>query len=328
MRSLYTKYLIKLFYEFLKGNVFFNYRIFKKRFEIKIDSSVFKTKCDGLFAIVIQGPIIEKLDFTLETLKLYRVFYPNALLIFSTWRIDKKYLGRLRDINVHVIQNDFPIYNGISNINLQIVTTRSGIYLAKELGAEYVLKTRSDQRIYHPSFASYLNSLVDTFPLSDSILRQKKRLVGISLNTFKFRLYGLSDHFIYGYIDDLILYFDVKLDDRRFTAEDILNLSTTYRQFSKYRICEVYFCTNFLIKVGRLLSFNLSNSFEMFRDHFLIIDQNAIKLFWNKYTLDQDRFNYFGFCEPEISFNDWLILNNTNKMEPIEDSIIDQLIHK
>jgi hypothetical protein len=328
MSHLYFKYVLKLISEFFKGQYYFNFRLFTKKATNNSDSSIFKVKYSGLFAIVIQGPLIEKSNFTLETIKSYRFFYPKEIIIFSTWQVDTDIIEKLEDLDVHLIQNRYPDYCGISNINLQIVTTQSGLYLAKKLGAEYVLKTRSDQRIYHPGFASYLNSLVDAFPLFGNILGQKKRIVGISLNTFKFRIYGLSDHFIYGYIDDILLYFDVELDCRRFTPEDIVNFSKTYRQFSYSRICEIYLCSNFLNKVGRSLRFDLSNSFEMLRDHFIIIDQSAIKLFWNKYTLDQDRFNYYGFCEPEISFNDWLILYNTDKMEPINESILDQLIHK
>jgi len=327
MNNIYLKYVLKIILVFFKGQYYFNFRLFKKKATNKSDSSIFRVKSRGLFAIVIQGPIIEKSDFTLETIKSYRYFYPNAIIIFSTWKVGSDIIEKFKDLDVHLIQNRYPDYYGISNINLQLVTTQSGVQLAKELGAEYVLKTRSDQRIYHPGFAAYLNSLIDAFPLCGSIVGQKKRIVGISLNTFKFRLYGLSDHFIYGYIDDVLLYFDVELDCRKFTPEDIVNFSSTYRQFSLSRICEIYLCSNFLNKVGRSLSFNLSNSFEMFRDHFIIIDQSAIKLFWNKYTLDQDRFNYFGFCEPEISFNDWLVLNNTNRMEPIIESILDQPIH-
>ena len=36
-------------------------------------------------AIIIQGPVITKNKFTLETVKLYLKLHPNAYIILSTW---------------------------------------------------------------------------------------------------------------------------------------------------------------------------------------------------------------------------------------------------
>ena len=93
------------------------------------------------------------------------------------------------DTNHHIIKNKKPANFGIDNVNLHYVTSSAGMLAAQELGAEYALKTRTDQRIYHPSLDAYLFSLMEAFPLSGKIQKQRKRLIAISLNTFKYRMY-------------------------------------------------------------------------------------------------------------------------------------------
>jgi hypothetical protein len=317
---------IKLIVKYVIGDFFLNYRLFRKKNPISIDESVFRINDENLFAIILQGPLIEESNFTMETLRLYKLYFPNAVLILSTWNLKKNVFDIIRSLKVHIIQNSKPENNGISNVNLQIITTRSGIKFAQKLGAKYVLKTRTDQRIYHPSLKDYLFSLSKAFPLKKKSGIQKERIIGISLNTFKFRLYGLSDHFLFGHIDDLNLYFDVKLDDRIISPNDLSSSINTWLEFSKYCMCEVYFCTNFLKKNGHILNYTLIDSFEAIRNHFLIIDQCAIKLYWHKYTLDYDRYNHYGFIEPEISFNDWLLLYNNTEMIQIDESILEKNI--
>jgi hypothetical protein len=93
-----------------------------------------------------------------------------------------------------------------------------------------------------------------------------------------------------------------------------------------WRVCETYLCTEYLHKIGFKTKFTLEDSFNTFNKYFIVIDSQAIKLFWNKYTLNTDRYSAFGFFDPEISFNDWLIIwNNPNNFD-IDYSIIDQPI--
>ena len=88
-------------------------------------------------AIVMQGPIITKGQFTLETLKLYRRRYPSIIIILSTW---DSYPKELTDLflkeNIQVVKNEIPENRGVSNINLQIKSTREVLKEAKNFGAE------------------------------------------------------------------------------------------------------------------------------------------------------------------------------------------------
>ena len=96
--------------------------------------------------------------------------------------------------------------------------------MAKRLGATHVVKTRSDQRAYNPSLLSYLYNLLQVFPVNAGEKIQKSRIIGTSLNTFKHRIYGLSDMFLFGEIDDLLLYWDSSI-----IKNNILRHESEYR---------------------------------------------------------------------------------------------------
>jgi hypothetical protein len=152
--------------------------------------------------------------------------------------------------------------------------------------------------------------------------------VAISLNTFKYRLYGVSDMFLYGHIDDMVRYFNIPLDTRKDSPEERSTASKTWRSFSTWRVCEVYLCTEFLKSIGYDIKFTLVDSFQVFRDHFVVIDQAAIKLYWHKYTLNVERYSDLDFFDPELSFNDWLILYHSIDNMIIDETILDQAISK
>lgn len=328
MFLIYLKNSIKLLIACFTGRYFWSYRLYKRYQNCRNNNSALKLESKSRFAIVMQGPIILDSNFTVETLKLYRHNFPGAILILSTWFASDDFIKKLEGYDINIIENQQPENPGISNVNLQIVTTRAGVLAARDLGAQFVLKTRTDQRVYHPSLEAYLFNLVKTFPLSHNLPDQMNRLVAISLGTFRYRLFGVSDIFLYGHVDDMVKYWNIPLDTRRDTPEERKNAGHTWRQFSRWRVCEVYFCTEFLKSIGRDITFTLEDSFRALREHFVVIDQAALKLYWHKYTLNDDRYAGFGFFDPELSFNDWLVLYQSMEMISIDESILDQAIIK
>jgi WavE lipopolysaccharide synthesis len=281
-------------------------------------------------AIVIQGALLLKNDFTLETVKLYKQSFPNAILIVSTWLgEDNDTVKQLRELDCIVIENNKPDYYGLFNINLQIVSSSNGIKRAKELGVEYVIKTRTDQRFYASNIAGFLYNLTELFPVNGECC-QKKRIVGVSLNTFKYRMYGLSDMFTYGYIDDMLLYWDSQLDDRKLTDVDF-QPNYSLRMFAKWRFAEVYLVTEFLQKIGRKQLWTLKDSWRVFTDHFIIIDQAQLDLFWPKYNRCEFRWRSYshmglkGKFKEEMMFKDWFnIYSDLDKIE-IYEEILDKI---
>ena len=73
---------------------------------------------DGV-AIVMQGPIIIKDNFTFETLSIYKKRYPKVLLVLSTWDdYLEKDLKKFTDIGIEVLKNKKPKYYKYRQTNL------------------------------------------------------------------------------------------------------------------------------------------------------------------------------------------------------------------
>lgn len=264
---------------------------------------------DTPLAIVIQGPVSRDCDYTLETIRLYNKHFSNTKIILSTWDDeDKNYLELFKRENVEVVLSQKPSFIGITNVNLQIESTTNGIKKAQELGFEYVIKTRTDQRIYSTNIKEFLFNILKTFPLKEGIEIQKQRLVACSLNTFKYRLYGISDMFLFGHIDDMILYWCHEHDTRNF--DEVREKSEkSIKDYCECRLCEVYFSTEFLKKINRTFNFTLKESWQIYADNFCVIDQESLDLCWPKYTNREfRRLIYAPYFLEELTFKEWFNL--------------------
>lgn len=274
-------------------------------------------------SIVIQGPIITKRNFTLETIKLYKRIFPNVQLILSTWNnTDPRTIASLQVLGIDIVLNPKPNQSGISNINMQIVSTVQGLRKAQTSGALYVLKTRTDQRFYAPDTITYLFSLIDAFPLKIKVA-QKKRLIGLGFNTFKYRPYSMSDMFLFGTIDDMLMYWDVPLDTRVFPTKP-----RTIREWTANQICETYFSIHFLKTLGHAPDFTIKDSWKAYRDYFCVIDHHSIDLYWYKYERAREyrRLRYDAqYSDEELSFQEWLMLyTHTTVYDAACEEILDQ----
>jgi hypothetical protein len=262
------------------------------------------------YAIVIQGPIITKNNFTLETIRLYKYFFSGSVIVLSTWDdVNEEVIKRFNEEKISVILNKKPESPGQQNINYQIISSRSGVEKAAEMGCEYVLKTRTDQRIYNPNTLEFFRSMLKNFPININSCQQKARIIGVSLNTFKYRLYGLSDTTIFGSIDDMLLYWNADLDEREKGVFEPFN-------YLKLSLCEVYLATKFLINIGREIKWTLKDSWEVFIEHFCIIDEKSIDLYWYKYARIKE-FRYRSYMhqpeKEELTFADWVVLYSNFK---------------
>ncbi|OGR65000.1 MAG: hypothetical protein A2X31_07515 [Elusimicrobia bacterium GWB2_63_22] len=277
-------------------------------------------------AVVIQGGLLSDNHFTIETLNAYKNIFRGHPLILSTWDGESEaVLKEAERIGVHCCVNPKPKYFGVSNINLQIVSSRAGVRAAHKLGCEYVLKTRTDQRIYAPDTGEYLYNLCETFPVAGNYPKQKKRIVGVSLNTFKYRMYGLSDMLVYGHIEDMLLYWDIDTDTRVFTREET-EKSRTLASFAKWRVCEVYLATEFLKKIGRELQWTLQDSWRAYAENFCVVDREQFDLFWPKYGREEYRWRSYGqnYKTREMTFRDWFNIYRGLNNREIDERLLDQ----
>lgn len=283
-----------------------------------------RLKSQPKYAVIIQGPIYKKDDFTLETIRLYKKFFSGTDIIVSTWDTeDSDYIKKIKDENIEVTLNAEPEIPGPSHINFQLKSTFAGVKRAEELGAEYVLKTRTDQRIYGINVLDFFYNLLKTFPPKMEY-KQKERIIGVSLNTFKYRLYDLSDMVIFGFLDDMKLFWSAAPDNRPYKNDANL----TQGEFSRLRICEMYLTSEFLKNIGRELKWTLEDSWQAMVDHFIVVDQQSIDLYWHKYNKHKEfRYLKYGAIlnNREMSFLEWFNLyKGLNNKKFIPENSLDQ----
>ena len=240
--------------------------------------------------IVIQGPVCTENDFTSRVISRYLDVYPDASVIFSTWAGEEIKLKDMVEFNSNprfrILLNKKPVNPGISNINLQIESARNGLRFAKELKCEFGIKTRSDQAFLNPNSIDLLH-----FELTEAKMKynENDRIVVVSLDTFLFRPYGISDMFHFGKLETLLDFWDIELDVRNpENSSDMIAI--TLRDYSKMRLAECYLTSEYLTKKNFEPNFSLIQSLEFIRDYFVIVDQQAIDLVWNKNTRKEFRY--------------------------------------
>ena len=166
------------------------------------------------------------------------------------------------------------------------------------------MKTRTDLRIYNPNSIEFLVNFINTFPLNSSVYKQKKRIVGANLNTFKYRPYSISDIILFGQVDDMVNYWGVNLDTRKIFSDQ-----EKIGDWSKARLCEVYLSSNYLELIGRKLEWTLQDSWLTYAHRFCIFDQQSLDIYWHKYSrnLEYRRLEYKRIKNSqEITFSEWL----------------------
>ena len=280
----------------------------KKADEIGIRSHQ-KTKYKT--AIVLQGPIKNEDDFTYESVKLYKLLYPECEVILSTWKSEENQKDKFEELGAIVLLNEPPKKPGYANCAYQALSSIEGIRKARELGCERVCKARTDQRFHTPNLFFYMEKLLEQFPLKIKTT-QKERLIAISTTTLSFRVYNICDMFIYGDIDDVENYFDCPLDTRDWGKDSNVEWINA-EQFGRLRFAEAWFASYYLEKLGYELKFTIEDSDYYRNELFIIVDGSTIDLLWQKYNDDEykDReYNSSGYDHGggigRVSFLEWL----------------------
>ncbi|MDO8591178.1 MAG: WavE lipopolysaccharide synthesis family protein [bacterium] len=251
-------------------------------------------------AIVIQGPILKTNDFTLESVKLYRKNFSQSLIIVSTWKDeDPEYLEKIKKEGATIVLCDKPSYPGPKNLNMQLVTAGNGMKKAKELGAQYALKTRTDQRMYGRHIMEFLVNMIELFPPAPDS-KQKKRLIGVGGGALKYNIYHFSDVFNFGQIDDMVTYWNPKL------------ITTGDSEFKKegyaYRlISESYLITEFLKVNGVETTMTNEDWWRSAGRYCVLVDTPSLDLYWPKYIKYRE-YRLISYIYPvkEVSFAEWI----------------------
>lgn len=268
-------------------------------------------------AIVMQGPIAKEHAFTVETLRLYRRTMPDATLILSTWEDeDPQSLARISDLGVTVVKNRKPALAGLSNINMQIVSASAGMRHAAGLGARWIMKTRTDQRLYEPNVLPFLIGIAEAFPVGGDT-PQRNRIIGIGHGSLKFAPYHVTDQTLFGDAQDMLAYWSPPLQDEAVMARWPEGREATYLNHSiaaliRETVPEAYLASRFLMQMGRNLDWTIADSWAAYRDHFCFVDYGTTDFFWLKtqtYTGREYTRSYETMViRREMNFLEWMLL--------------------
>lgn len=346
-----TKYIISLFsikYKILKSkkiklfkaeckafekakNEFITYR---RRAKIMEDMHFLKSdyKEQKDVAIIMQGPVLYDENFTINTLRYYRKMYPEILIIVSTWKgTQESFIKECEKINVKVICSDDVEVTGIGNINRQLLTTNVGLDYCKNKNIKYVMKTRTDQRIYKPFFIEYLISLLKAFPSSnEGGIEQKDRIITIqsSIGSSLFIPYFISDLFLFGNIDDIKKYFNCpfsKINHKsRKERNDFGKKIEEENIYTYYSIMapEVILAKNYVkTNINKKFEESLYASWNFIKHSLISISFDDLNLFWLKYNYLEESANFHLFEDNDSenklkqynwTFNNWISLYSGN----------------
>lgn len=160
--------------------------------------------------IVMQGPIH---DGTFATVRDY-LWYPNVnRVILSTWEGEREVPDEIREgESFRVIYSPDVENPGQNNRNRQIVSTQNGL---KHCTAPIVVKTRTDQTIYSPSWDVMKTYFIDHYQIEERFLDgtgPKGAIFAIGL--YKKFVFHPQDHLFMGWREDIKALFDLPLDPK------------------------------------------------------------------------------------------------------------------
>ncbi|MCX7644517.1 MAG: WavE lipopolysaccharide synthesis family protein [Rhodobacteraceae bacterium] len=270
-------------------------------------------------AVVMQGPVHAEHDFTLETLRLYARHMPGAQLILSTWSdTSPAVLQPIRDLGVTVVLSEKPAYPGPFNVNMQITSAAAGVRRAVADGAEWVMKTRTDQRLLAPDVLPFLVALAETFPPAAGT-GQRRRIIGAGFGSLRFAPYHLTDQTVFGTAEDMLAYWTPPLrepperDDLRGSAQALFD-GLAIGELCRHAAAESYLTSQFLLRMGRRLDWTLVDTWAAWRDHFCVADTCATDLYWVKGQMHSQREHAVAYHaltnRAEMGFRDWLLLHS------------------
>ncbi|MES2006534.1 MAG: WavE lipopolysaccharide synthesis family protein [Patescibacteria group bacterium] len=261
------------------------------------------------WAIVLQGPICIEQDFTLETIRLYKNMFPGIKIVLSTWEHEHAaYIEHMiAPEDIETVYNSKPAYPGPTNINFQIVSARAGVERAKELGAQYVMKVRTDQRIYEKNALEFITNTLEYFPAS-ARSGQTKRLAFVH-GLPKYSPYQFADLCMGGHITDMLEYWQVE--------------EVKKGEASAFFVSEVYLATSFLTKKKWQFTWDTEQLWEIYRECIVPIDWYMLDLYWFKYERHRehrDRITY-TVATPRLDllrFSEWFnLISNPSKEPPL-----------
>jgi hypothetical protein len=244
-------------------------------------------------AIVIQGPVDPKLGINhyLNLIHHYRNIELCDLVVLSTWRsaFSSVLEGELSSFNIATVLNDLPQEGIKSNFAKQVLTTNSGIEKAISQSATHILKIRTDQYFFSPSFLDeiYANYLAKSNqPNSD-------KLVVLTTNSFTNRIYSISDFLQFGSAEAVAKYW-------RFPKGYNPDLKPE-------QIPESMLFTNFITNQDEVPENTIADYHRLLAKYFILVEPNSLGYYWSKYTSQNNFYwNNMDSQLEEFTLGKWL----------------------
>jgi len=260
--------------------------------------------------ILIQGPVLKEGNFTVETVRLYRRIFPGSPIVVSTWDdTSPKILAQIESLGVKTVVSSRPAATGWGNVRLQMISTNVGIRALLNEGCSFVAKTRTDWRMYRSTSLSRLLDLINYFPLSQH-RGQNKRIIAANIFTHKHRVYGLTDIFQFGEINDLLQYWDIESTTFK-VGSTSFNLDSPLIVDGTPVVAEIFLCARYLSRLGIDLTFELRQWWDCLRDQFLVVDNSMLDAIWHKYEFRREHRGSFSYRlrgSLLVDHLDWLTL--------------------
>lgn len=271
-------------------------------------------------AIVVQGPVVAESGFTLAAVTSYRALFPDTDVIVSTWDDLPAATGHdLAATGAHIVTSARPADGGFGNLTLQLVSTQAGIAAARDLGAEYVLKTRSDQRLYAPQSVPFLHALLDAFPLGPDGGGQQRRLAVLDFITGMFVPYAFCDMLAFGTLDDVQAFWSAEPDHRP-PAEVAALPRRTPREVVARRAVEIHLGRSYADRIGWSGDETLRDWWRLLAQRFVVVDAAMLDLLWVKYQMREYPHRGYESGSPfrTVQFADWLTWSMNPSMNGID----------
>ena len=237
------------------------------------------------YAVILQGPIMEQDNFTLETIRFYHKVFPDGKLIVSTWdTAPVSQLKALKKEGAEIVLSKLPKMSGLMNVNYQFASTLAGIRKAKELGCEYVFKTRSDQRIYRNNAYEMMYALLKQFPCKKQDIQRERIIFMASREGNMLWSCHYNDCLAFGTIKDMECFYDMKEDLRYRSRNEVyqtIGKTTTRKRGTREGTnAETFIISRYLQKKQYSLKYDIQEHWNIASDLFLCVSELDLNLYW------------------------------------------------
>lgn len=289
-----------------ESNCYITYDLYPKMAEDYNDWLYYSGKDTKKSCILMTGqPRLEE-NFTLETVRFYGKCYPGITVIVSTWEgEDDETISSLeKEKNCVLVLTPMPKESGDGSINYQRVAGLEGVKKAKELGFQYVLKTRSDTRVTMPGVIDELTDLIERYPLEENAGEGKQSERIILFNAYLLLPFMESQMFYFGGVDDLIVLFsDVSMAVKRhetYSANEFIAKEYTYSDMFANGNILSDFAKYFFSEMGVNVQCKIDCWWKTLGERTICLPLSYLRPLWVKYDYNHEQSDFMWLYRRKI----------------------------